>query len=201
MEYPNEIIVEKGTPEYNVLYEHSELFRIIANNYSENEDNVKLSSKFFEDDWPMFVDLFFPELGYNPLFTFKNRTIQVRSNRGTKAQMAQLLRFMLVDDEKTMMNFAKSQARKQLNAPASTVSRGKGTRKNGTNERKRGNSNYNNYNNNNNNNNNNKNNENNGPKFGFIDNNEEELLGKLSPQNMKKYFPNEGRRTRRNHKN
>ena len=38
MEYPNEIIVEKGTPEYNVLYEHSELFRIIANNYSENED-------------------------------------------------------------------------------------------------------------------------------------------------------------------
>ena len=57
-----------------------------------------------------------------------------------------------------------------------------------------------NKNNNNNNNNNNNKNNNNNVKLGFTEN-EEKLLGKLSPQNMKKYFPNEGRRTRRNHKN
>lgn len=201
MDYPNEIIVEKGTPEYNVLYEHSELFRIIANNYSKNEDNVKLSSKFFEDDWPMFVDLFFPELGYNPLFTFKNRTIQVRSNRGTKAQMAQLLRYMLVDDENTMMNFAKSQAKKQLNAPVEVAPRGTGVHKTRKNVSKNNNFNTNGNTNGNTNLNRKFNNDNN-IELGFTKN-EENLLGKLSPQNMKKYFPNEGRRsrTRRNHKN
>ena len=199
MSYPDEITIVIGSPEYEAL-SHSEVFRTIAENYSENNE-VKLSAKFFGDDWPMFVDLFFPEMGYNPLFIFRNGSIRVIPKRGTKEDLSKLMDFLLVDDEKTMMNFARKQARKQLNAPASTVSRGKGTRKNGTQERKRGNSNYNNNNNNNNNNKNNNNNENNGPNFGFLDKNEEELLGKLSPQNMRKYFPNEGRRTRRNHKN
>ena len=191
MSYPDEIIVELGSPEYEAL-SHSEFFRTLAENYSENNE-IKLSAKFFGDEWPMFVDLFFPEMGYNPLFMFRNGSIRVIPNRGTKEDLAKLMDFLLVDDEKTMMNFARNQARKQLNAPAGTVSRGKGTRKNGTQERKRGNNN--NYNNNNNNNKNNDAN-NDGPNIGFADNNEEALLGKLSAQNMKKYFPNIRRRSR-----
>jgi len=193
MSYPDEIIVVKGSPEYKVL-SHSEVFRTLAENWSKTNE-VKITPEFFGDEWPMFVDLFFPELGYNPLFFFRNGSIRLIPKRGTKEDLAKLLDFLLVDDEKTMMNFARNQARKQLNAPASTVSRGKGTRRNWTNERKRGNSNYNN-NNNNNNNNNDTNNENNGPNIGFADNNEEALFGKLSNKNAKKYFPNLGRRSK-----
>jgi hypothetical protein len=193
MSYPDEIIVEIGSPEYEAL-SHSEFFRTLAENYSENNE-VKLSAKFFGDEWPMFVDLFFPEMGYNPLFMFRNGSIRIIPNRGTKEDLAKLMDFLLVNDEKTMMNFARNQARKQLNAPANTDNRGKGTRKNRTNERKRGNSNYNNNNNNNAVNNNN-NNENNGPNIGFANNNEEAILGKLSNKNAKKYFPNIGRRSR-----
>ena len=138
MSYPDEIIVVKGSPEYKVL-SHSEFFTTLAENWTKNNE-VKLSSKFFGDEWPMFVDLFFPEMGYNPLFMFRNGSIQVIPNRGKKEDLAKLMDFLLVDDEKTMMNFARNQARKQLNAPASTVPRGKGTRRNWTNERKRGNS-------------------------------------------------------------
>ena len=192
MSYPDEIIVEIGSPEYEAL-SHSEFFRTLAENYSENNE-IKLSAKFFGNEWPMFVDLFFPEMGYNPLFMFRNGSIRIIPNRGTKEDLAKLMDFLLVDDKKTMMNFARSQARKQLNAPANTVNRGKGTRKNGTNERKRGNSNYNN--NNNNAVNNNNNNENNGLNIGFANNNEEALFGKLSNKNAKKYFPNIGRRSK-----
>ena len=190
MSYPDEIIVELGSPEYEAL-SHSEFFRTLAENYSENNE-IKLSAKFFGNEWPMFVDLFFPEMGYNPLFMFRNGSIRIIPNRGTKEDLAKLMDFLLVDDTKTMMNFARNQAGKQLNVPAGTVSRGKGTRKNGTNERKRGNNN--NYNNNNNNNNNDVNID--GPNFGFIDNNEEAILGKLSNKNAKKYFPNIRRRSR-----
>jgi hypothetical protein len=201
MSYPDEIIVVKGSPEYKVL-SHSEFFKTLAENWSKNNE-VTLTSEFFGDKWPMFVDLFFPEIGYNPLFMFKNGSIQVIPKRGTKEDLAKLMDFLLVDDEKTMMNFARNQARKQLNAPAITVNRGKGTRRNGTHERKRGNNNnnnyYNNYNNNynnNNNNSNNENNENNGPNIGFANNNEEAIYGKLSNKNAKKYFPNIGRQNR-----
>jgi hypothetical protein len=194
MSYPDEIIVEIGSPEYEAL-SNSEFFRTLAENYSENNE-IKLSAKFFGDEWPMFVDLFFPKMGYNPLFMFRNGSIRLIPKRGTKEDLAKLMDFLLVADEKTMMNFARKQARKQLNAPANTANRGKGTRKNGTNERKRGNSNYNNNNNNNNAVNNNNNNENNGLNIGFANNNEEALFGKLSNKNAKKYFPNIGRRSK-----
>lgn len=190
MSYPDEIIVVKDSPEYEAL-SHSEFFRTLAENYSENNE-IKLSATFFGDQWPMFVDLFFPEMGYNPLFMFRNGSIRLIPKRGTKEDLVKLMDFLLVDDKKTMMNFARKQARKQLNAPANTANRGKGTRRNWTMERKRGNNN--NYNNNNNNVNNVNNN--NGPNIGFADNNEEAILGKLSAQNMKKYFPNIRRRSR-----
>jgi hypothetical protein len=197
MNYPDEIIVEKGSSEYEVLHKHSEVFRKQVK-YSGNKDEVKLSSKFFGDEWSMFVDLFFPEMGYNPLFKFKNNSIQLRSNRGTKEQLAQLLRFLLVDDEETMMNFARSQALKQLNAPAEIDPRKKRTRKWNV-ERKYNNhnNNFNNYNNNYNKNySNNHYNNNNGPKLGLTEE-EENLLPKLSRKNAKIYFPNERRRKTR----
>jgi hypothetical protein len=193
MNYPDEIIVEKDSSEYKVLYKHSEVFRMQVK-YSGNKDEVKLSSSFFGDEWPMFVDLFFPEMGINPLFKFKNNSIQLRSNRGTKEQLAQLLRFLLVDDEETMMNFARSQAEKQINAPAEIDPRKKRTRK--RNVEKKYNNNYNNYNNYNSNYSNNYNNNYNGPKLGLTEE-EENLLPKLSRKNAKIYFPNERRRKTR----
>ena len=195
MNYPDKIIVEKDSSEYKILYKHSEVFRLLAK-YSENKDEVKLSSSFFGDEWPMFVDLFFPEMGINPLFKFKNNSIQLRSNRGTKEQLAQLLRFLLVDDEDTMMNFARSQAEKQINAPAKINSRKKkDTRKNPNIEQKL-NNNYNNYNNYNTNNHYNNNNYYNGPKLGLTEE-EENLLPKLSNKYAKIYFPNKRRRKTR----
>jgi len=190
MSYPDKIIVVKDSPEYEAL-SRSEVFRTLAESWSKTNE-VILTSEYFGDKWPMFVDLFFPEMGQGPLFIFRNRSIQVNPKRGTKKDLDELLDFLLVDK-----NFARNQAKKQLNAPGITVPRGRGTRRNWTNERKRGNNN--NYNNNNNNNNaaNNENNENeNGPNLGFIDNNEEALFGKLSNKNAKKYFPNIGRRSK-----
>ena len=199
MNYPDEIIVQKDSSEYDVLYKHSELFRTIAEKYSGNKDEVKLSSSFFGDEWPMFVDLFFPEMGYNPLFIFKNRAIQLRSNRGTKEQMAHLLRYMMVNNDDTMMNFARAQARKQVNMPQNTVPRGTGVRK----TQKYSSNNYNNNVYNNYNNNNYNNNSNSGLELGYTEN-EERYLGKLSNRNAKKYFSKEGKRirsrTRRNRK-
>lgn len=193
MNYPDEIIVKKDSSEYKLLYKHSKVFRKQVK-YSGNKDEVKLSSEFFGDEWTMFVDLFFPEMGINPLFKFKNNSIQLRSNRGTKEQLAQLLRFLLVDDEETMMNFARSQALKQINAPAEIDPTKKRTRRRNI-EQKLNNNNYNNHNNYNSNYNKNYNNNNNGPKLGLTEE-EENLLPKLSNKNAKIYFPNLGRRNK-----
>jgi hypothetical protein len=192
MNYPDEIIVKKDSSEYKLLYKHSKVFRKQVK-YSGNKDEVKLSSEFFGDEWTMFVDLFFPEMGINPLFKFKNNSIQLRSNRGTKEQLAQLLRFLLVDDEETMMNFARSQALKQINAPAEIDPRKKCTRK--WNVERKYNNHNNNYNNYNSNYSNNHYNNNNGPKLGLTEE-EENLLPKLSNKNAKIYFPNLGRRNK-----
>ena len=196
MNYPDEIIVQKDSSEYDVLYKHSELFRTIAEKYSGNKDEVKLSSSFFGDEWPMFVDLFFPEMGYNPLFIFKNRAIQLRSNRGTKEQLAQLLRYLLVDDEDTMMNFARDQAKKQVNAPANIVPRGiRKTQKKLLNKHRNNNNINSNYYGNSN---SNPNYNSDGIELGYTKN-EENLLGKLPPKYIKKYFTNKygKRKTRR----
>ena len=153
MAYPQEIIILRGTPEFDLLYDHSELFRIIVEHYAEDKNKIVLSSEFFGGDgeeWFMFVDLFFPEMGVSPLFTFKNRSIQVNPNRGTKEQLTHLLRYMSVNNDTTMMNFAKSQARKQVNMPQNTIPRGTGVRKTQKNSaRNNSNLNYNHNNNNN----------------------------------------------------
>lgn len=202
MSYPDEIVVERGNPEFDLLYAHSELFKTIVENYAEDKDAITLSSEFFGGDgpeWEMFVDVFFPEMGVRPLFVFKNKSIQVDPKRGTVEDVAQLLRYMMVDDEDTMMDFAWAQAKKSLNAPVKTVSRGTGVRK--TQKRSAKNRNNNGFNNNNNNNNYTNNNNNEGPVLGYTEN-EERMLGKLRGKNAKHYFPNEGgrRKTRRSRK-
>lgn len=206
MSYPDKIIILRDTPEFDLLYKHSELFRVIVEHYAEDKNRIVLSSDFFGGDgeeWFMFVDLFFPEKGVSPLFTFKNRNIQVIPYRGTKEKMTRLLRYMMVNNDDTMMNFARNQARKQVNMPRNIVPRGTGVRK--TKKYARSNSNQN-YNNNNNNNyttnyNDNNNSNNSGPPLGYTEN-EERYLGKLSTRNAKVYFANRGgkRKTRRSRK-
>jgi len=204
MSYPDKIIILRDTPEFDLLYKHSELFRVIVEHYAEDKNRIVLSSDFFGGDgeeWYMFVDLFFPEKGVSPLFTFKNRKIQVNPNRGTKEQMARLLRYMNVNNDDTMMNFARNQARKQVNMPQNIVPRGTGVRKTKKYAlRNNSNQNYNNNYTTNYNNNNNSNNS--GPTLGYTEN-EERYLGKLSTRNAKVYFANRGgkRKTRKSRKN
>jgi len=203
MSYPDKIIILRDTPEFDLLYKHSELFRVIVEHYAEDKNRIVLSSDFFGGDgeeWYMFVDLFFPEKGVSPLFTFKNRKIQLNPYRGTKEQMARLLRYMNVNNDDTMMNFARNQARKQVNMPQNIVPRGTGVRKTQKYARNNSNQNYNNNYTTNYNNNNNSNNS--GPPLGYTEN-EERYLGKLSNRNAKVYFANRGgkRKTRKSRKN
>lgn len=203
MSYPDKIIILRDTPEFDLLYKHSELFRVIVEHYAEDKNRIVLSSDFFGGDgeeWYMFVDLFFPEMGVSPLFTFKNRKIQLNPYRGTKEQMARLLRYMNVNNDDTMMNFARNQARKQVNMPQNIVPRGTGVRKTQKYARNNSNQNYNNNYTTNYNNNNNSNNS--GPTLGYTEN-EERYLGKLSNRNAKVYFANRGgkRKTRKSRKN
>lgn len=198
MAYPQEIIVLRGTPEFDLLYDHSELFRTIVENYAIDKNRIVLSSEFFGgygEEWYMFVDLFFPEMGVSPLFIFKNRSIQLNPYRGTKEQMTRLLRYMNVNNDETMMKFARNQARKQTNMPRNTFPRGTGVRK----PKKYSTRNNSNVNNNNNNyNSNNYNTNNSGPPLGYTEN-EERYLSKLSTRNAKVYFTNRGgkRKTKR----
>ena len=204
MSYPDKIIILRDTPEFDLLYKHSELFRVIVEHYAEDKNRIVLSSDFFGGDgeeWYMFVDLFFPEMGVSPLFIFKNRSIQLNPYRGTKEQMARLLRYMNVNNDDTMMNFARNQARKQVNMPQNIVPRGTGVRKTKKYAlRNNSNQNYNNNYTTNYNNNNNSNNS--GPTLGYTEN-EERYLGKLSTRNAKVYFANRGgkRKTRKSRKN
>jgi hypothetical protein len=111
---------------------------------------------------------------------------------------------MMVNNDDTMMNFARNQARKQTNMPRNTIPRGTGVRKTQKYARNNSNQNYNNNNNNNNSNNYNNNNNSNysGPSLGYTEN-EERYLGKLSNRNAKVYFANRGgkRKTRKGRKN
>lgn len=203
MKYPEKIILERGTPEFALLEKHSELFRIIVENYAENKDEVTLTPYLFGDDdneWEMFVDVFFPELAIRPFFIFKNKKISINSKRGTKEELKQLLRYMLIDHENTMLNFVKSQAKKSINAPRNVSARSvrkpiqqiktyTRSSKNNFNNYSNYYSNYNQYNDDSN---------NTGPRLGYTEENEK-MLGKLRGKDVSKYFPNEGgkRKTRR----
>lgn len=192
MAYPEEILIIRGSPEFELLENHSELFRTIMQKYAENNDEYTLTPFLFGGDlneWHMFVDVFFPELGASSFFIFKNNSVRVNPSRGTKEELQQLLRYLMLDED-TMMTFVRNQARKQLNYPRNTAPRGLGVGQNSGVFR-----NYNEGFNNNAFNNNNNNYDNNfGLSFGFRNKNEENMLGKLSNKNAKKYFPNQGGR-------
>ena len=131
MSYPDKIIILRDTEEFNLLYRHSKLFQRIVDTYSENKDEITLSSTLFggnDDEWHMFLDVFFPEKGIGKFFIFKNKSIQVNPERGTKEVLINLLDYMMIDED-TMMNFARAQARKQINAPLNTAPAGTGTHK------------------------------------------------------------------------
>lgn len=134
MEYPDEIVLERGSSEFNNLTKHSRILKDL----SENEDgDITLSADllFSGDDkkWEIFVDVFFPELAVKRFFVFhKNGQISVDPKRGTKQDLIDLLDYMDVAEPSTMMNFAKQQARKSLNASAAEIiPRGIGIRRPG----------------------------------------------------------------------
>lgn len=191
MAYPEEILIVRGSPEFELLENHSELFRTIMQKYADNDEYTLTPFLFGGDlnEWRMFVDVFFPELGVSSFFIFKNNSVRVNPSRGTKEDLQQLLRYLMLDED-TMMTFVRNQARKQLNYPMTTAPRGLGVGQNSGVFR-----NYNEgFNNNAFNNNNNNYDNNSGLSFGFKNENEENMLGKLSNRNAKKYFPNQGGR-------
>ena len=191
MAYPEEILIVRGSPEFELLENHSELFRTIMQKYADNNEYTLTPFLFGGDlnEWRMFVDVFFPELGVSSFFIFKNNSVRVNPSRGTKEDLQQLLRYLMLDED-TMMTFVRNQARKQLNYPMTTAPRGLGV---GQNSGVFRNSNEG-FNNNAFNNNNNNYDTNSGLSFGFRNENEENMLGKLSNKNAKKYFPNQGGR-------
>ena len=127
MEYPKEITIIRDSPEYNILYDHSKLLRTIFDRYMK-DDEIILSPTLFggdDDEWCMFIDVFFPEMGIGKIFIFKNKSIQVNPERGTREDLMNLLDYLEVDEDKRR-NFARAQAKKQINAPLNTAPPGKG---------------------------------------------------------------------------
>ena len=130
MEYPKEITILRDSSEYKLLHKNSELLRTIFDRYMEN-DEIILSPNLFDgndDEWRMFVDVFFPEMGIGKFFIFKNKSIQVNPERGTKEDLNNLLDYLRIDED-NRMKFARAQARKQINAPLNTAPAGTGTHK------------------------------------------------------------------------
>jgi hypothetical protein len=127
-DYPEEIVIDPGSEEYDLLVGHSDLIDSLAD--VEGGGPIPLTADVMfqgdEEKWKNFVDIFFPGLSGKKYFGYKNNSIYVLNERGGKAGLRDMLDFMMVDSPDTMMNFAKKQARKQLNAPSMTVPRGVG---------------------------------------------------------------------------
>lgn len=126
-EYPEEITLNPGSEEYDLLVGHSDIIDTLAEN--ELGPLTLTADIMFQGDqkkWEDFVDIFFPEMGIKKYFGFKNDKIYVLPERGGKNALKNMLEFMMVDTPSTIMNFAKSQARKHPNAPPITVPKGVG---------------------------------------------------------------------------
>lgn len=210
--YPHTISIEGETLDY--LKNHSELIAILLENQN-NQDALELDCDILfggdNEKWHLFLDLFFPEEGYAKLFdVLNNSTMRVKNSRGGEEALMDMLRYMMVNEPGTELEFAINQARRQINAPAVVAPRGVGVRAPLRFVRRNNNNNNNrneyphNFNNNNNRvfpNNDNENTDNN-VRLGYT-NEEESMLGRLKGQAAKTYYPNEGgkrRRTRRTRK-
>lgn len=202
--YPDEISLEGETLDF--LKKHSELISTL-HEIQNNEGPLILDADLLfqgnKDHWKLFYDLFFPE-GSGKLFEFRGENVVVSNSRGGKEALKEIMDYLMVDTPKTMINFAKAQARKQINAPAKTVtteSRAKGKQPNLA-ENNNNNNSYNDFNegygatNNYIENVNTNTNENNGPKMGYAEE-EEEYLSKLKGKNIRTYYGNERRKANR----
>ena len=129
--YPDEIVLEAGSEELEFLTKRSGLLKELG----EIETPLTLSADIlFQGDqtkWKMFVDVFFPGLSGKPFFGYKNGKVFVRPERGTRENLRQMVDFFLVDTPETMMDFARKQAERQMNAPTVTAARGVGIRRPG----------------------------------------------------------------------
>jgi hypothetical protein len=129
-DYPETIVLDRDSEEYTFLTSHSDLIKEL----SDIDPVLELSADILfagdEGKWKSFVDIFFPELGIKPYFGFRNRNVYVLPERGTRETLEDFLDFFMVRTTNThgvgqpanvirqeMMNFAKKQARKQMNAP------------------------------------------------------------------------------------
>ena len=128
--YPESITLNPGSDEYKLLFKHSQLFQELVDI---EQGPIELSADFLfagdQTKWQDFVDIFFPELGVKLYFGKKNNNIYVLPNRGNKESLKEILDFLMVDSPDTMMDFAKAQARKQMNISGLlTVPKGVGIR-------------------------------------------------------------------------
>jgi len=141
-DYPVSITLEPESEEYEFLTSHSDLI-------SELKDfgpNIELSADILfagdEDKWHTFVDVFFPEMAIQKYFGFKNGRAYVLPERGTKDKLEGMLDFFMVrqrqgnrrtrnEIHEEMLNFARAQAKKQINAPPVVVAAGPRVRRPG----------------------------------------------------------------------
>lgn len=199
--YPDSIQIEGEKLKY--MKEHSGLIATLLENQG-HEESLELDAEtMFGGDremWKLFMDLFFPEEGYAKLFNVRNNKLYVKNSRGGEEALMDVLRYMLVNEPGREIEFAKNQARKQINAAQQIEPRGVGVRAAARVAEVRNN--YDNFpaNNNNWHNNNNNNNNGNNIHVGYTSN-EEAMLGKLSGTAAKQYYRNNRRKaTRRNRK-
>jgi hypothetical protein len=120
-EYDFEIILEEGSPDLEYLRRESGLLRELGETtpltlsedilFGSEPNSVK------KKHWEDFVDIFFPYLTRNPYFIYNPRTnsISVNPVRGTTNSLKERLDFFMVRKPATMLDFARDQARMQLN--------------------------------------------------------------------------------------
>ena len=125
--YPTEITIEDEVLKY--MKKHSDLIDILVDNEG-GTDSLTIDSKNLfggdEKRWKIFLDLFFPEMGYGKLFNIDGDRVTVRESRGGEEAVMDILKYMMVDKPGEELEFAKIQAKKAINAPAITVARGEG---------------------------------------------------------------------------
>ena len=131
-DYPVSITLEPESEEYEFLTKHSDLITELK----DFGPNIELSADILfggdQEKWHTFVDVFFPEMAIQKYFGFKNGKAYVLPQRGTKDKLEDMLDFFMVRQtpgnskprnviREEMLNFARSQARKQINAPPVVV--------------------------------------------------------------------------------
>jgi hypothetical protein len=128
-DYPETITLDPDSSEYKFMKAHSALFDTLAEmNNGPLEVSADLLFHGDEEKWKNFVDIFFPNLTEKQYFGFRNNNIYVLPERGGTKSLTNMLDYLMVNSPNTMLNFARSQARKYVAAPANKVAKGVGIR-------------------------------------------------------------------------